>query len=197
MGIGNFFEKDIQSQVDSTSSGKPMTTNNQDDSISTASTRGLSDFSTFNGRIDIWTGAIRGLKEHPDILLTGTTPLKSGEIIGSYFPANAPAGNFHNSYLGILVSFGVPGLVILLIFLIMLAKASIKLSFTKLTDFNTLEARIIPAFLLFTLAEGMMEVFLFIEWSLNYVWIWFLFSAAIVFRISRSKDFWRNHVTTT
>lgn len=181
-------EAETQPQTDSLSNDKPEKINNPDDSMNIASTRGLSDFSTFNGRIDIWAGVIRGLKEHPDILITGTTPLKSGEIIGPYFPANAPAGNIHNSYLGVLVSFGAPGLAILVIFLVMLAKASIRLSFTKLTNKKTLEVRIIPAILLLTLAEGMMEVFLFVEWSLNYVWIWFLFSAAIVFRISRNKD---------
>lgn len=188
LNIDNSIETGIQPKVDTTATEKPAIVNDQEESIITASTRGLSDFNTFNGRIDIWLGTIKGLKEHPDILVTGTTPLKSGEIIGPYFPANAPAGNFHNSYLGILVSFGIPGLAILMAFLIMLARASFRLSFNNLTDPKTLANRIIPAILLFTLAEGMMEVFLFVEWSLNYVWIWFLFSAAIVFRLARSKD---------
>ena len=45
----------------------------------------------------------------------------------------------------------------------------------------------IPAILLFAVSESMMEVFLFVEFSLNVVWIWFMFAAGFVFRMQKSE----------
>lgn len=150
--------------------------------------RGLSDLVTLNGRTDIWLGTLNGLKENPDVLLYGATPLKSGAILGPYFPANSPIGNFHNSYLGIVAAFGLPGLLILAVFLVMLAISSLKLSFHALTDQASLWKRLIPAIVLLTVAEGMVEVFLFVDWSLNYVLMWFLLASAMVFRLQRGIE---------
>ena len=149
--------------------------------------RGLEGAESFNGRTAIWTGVLRGLKEKPDILLTGTTPLISSKVMAQYFPKNSPVGNFHNTFLASLVSFGIPGFAVILAFFVMLAISSARLSFTKLLDKDSLGARLIPAILLFAVSESMMEVFLFVEFSLNVVWIWFMFAAGFVFRMQKSE----------
>ena len=149
--------------------------------------RGLDKVDSFNGRTDIWKGTLQGLKENPDILLTGTTPIISGKVLASYFPEGSPIGNFHNSFVASLVSFGIPGFIVILAFFVMLAISSAQLSFTKLLDKDSLGARLIPAILLFAVSESMMEVFLFVEFSLNVVWIWFMFAAGFVFRMQKSE----------
>lgn len=149
--------------------------------------RGLEDADSFNGRTEIWKGTLQGLKENPDILLTGTTPIISGREMAPYFPEGSPIGNFHSSFVASLVSFGIPGFIVILAFFVMLAISSARLSFTKLLDKDSLGARLIPAILLFAVSESMMEVFLFVEFSLNVVWIWFMFAAGFVFRMQKSE----------
>lgn len=149
--------------------------------------RGLQNAESFNGRSDIWAGALEGLKENSDILLTGTTPIISGKVLASYFPAGSPIGNFHNSFVASLVSFGIPGFAVILAFFVMLAISAARLSFARLLDKDSLGARLIPALLLFAVSESMMEVFLFVEFSLNVVWIWFMFAAGFVFRMQKSE----------
>lgn len=149
--------------------------------------RGLDKVESFNGRTEIWKGTLHGLKENPDILLTGTTPIISGGVMAQYFPKNSPIGNFHNSFVASLVSFGIPGLAIILAFFVMLAIQAGRLSFSELKEKSSLGARLIPAILLFAVSESMMEVFLFVEFSLNVVWIWFMFAAGFVFRMQKSE----------
>ena len=152
-----------------------------------AASRGMTNADTFSGRTDIWLGTLKGLSEHPDLLLTGATPLLSSSIMAQYFPKGSPVGNFHNTYLASLVSFGIPGVVVILAFLVLLAIASAKLSFTNLKDADSLGVRLMPALLLFALPETMMEAFLFVEISLNVIWVWFLFTAGFVFRMQKSE----------
>ena len=153
----------------------------------TIADRGLEDADSFNGRTAIWAGTFKGLKKNPSILLTGTTPIISGKVMGPYFPKGSPVGNFHSSYVASLVSFGIPGVLMLLAFFVLLAVSSARLSFTKMLDKDSLGTRLIPAILLFAVAESTMEVFLFVEFSLNNVWIWFLFAAGFVFRMQKSE----------
>ncbi len=130
---------------------------------------------------------MQGLKENPDILLTGTTPIISGSVMAQYFPKNSPIGNFHNSFVASLVSFGIPGLAVILAFFVILAIQAGRLSFSGLKEKSSLGARMVPAILLFAVSESMMEVFLFVEFSLNVVWIWFMFAAGFVFRMQKSE----------
>ena len=107
---------------------KDVTTVSETDGAAVAS-RDLSDLDSFNGRTGIWLGTLKGIKEDPSILLTGTSPLISGQLMDPYFPPQAPDNNIHNSYLSWLVSYGVPGTLLLIAFLVLLAAASIKLTF--------------------------------------------------------------------
>ena len=105
--------------------------------------------------------------------------------MAKYFPAGSPVGNFHNSLLAVLIALGIPGLTLVLIFLVMLFIACARLSFRNLKDAGSLGTRIVPAVLIFTLAESMMESFLFTGYMPNIVWIWFMIAAGFVFRSHR------------
>ncbi len=152
------------------------------------SSRGLADIGTFNKRTDIWRGVLNGLKGERYILLLGTTPLASGDTMAQYFPKDSPIGNFHNSLLAILVALGIPGLLIVLVLLVLLMLACIRLSFSGMTDTGSLAERMVPAVLIFTLAESMMESFLFTAYSPNIVWVLFMLAAGYVFRMQRKND---------
>lgn len=104
-----------------------------------------------------------------------------------YFPANSPIGFFHNSLVGTLVAFGIPGLLLALIILLVAAVGSLRLSFGK-KQTQPLAVRMLPAILLFAVAEGMMEDFLFATNSLNIVWIWFMIAAGFILRLNRTEQ---------
>lgn len=154
----------------------------------TVSTRDLSDFSSFNGRTAIWAATFRGLRENPSILLTGTTPLTAGATMTPYFPANAPIGNFHNSYVAILVSFGFPGLLLVLALIVLLAVRGVQLIVRGLFDPQNLHALLLLSVLVFTLAESMMEQFLFVDGMPSVVWVWFMLAAGFTFCFSRNPQ---------
>lgn len=149
--------------------------------------RDLSDADSFNGRTDIWLGVWKGLLENPRILAYGTGPLMAGEATQRYFPADITPGLFHNSLLGTLVSFGIVGLLFALAFLALVFVAAFRFSFRELLNAETLAERMLPAMLLFTLAEGMMEDFLFAYTSLNIIWIWFMIAAGFVLRMVKRE----------
>jgi O-antigen ligase len=102
-----------------------------------------------------------------------------------YFPANSPIGNFHNSLVAVLVSFGVIGLLLVLALLLWLAVCSVRLMFRNLWDKSGLAERLVPAVLLFTVAESMMEQFLFTDGMPSMAWGWFLLSAGFLFCFDR------------
>ena len=106
--------------------------------------------------------------------------------MAEYFPEGSPVGNFHNSLLAILIAFGIPGLILVLAFIALLFVACARLSFRNMRDAGSLSTRIVPAVVIFALAESMMESFLFTGSMPNIVWIWFMIAAGYIFRSRRS-----------
>ncbi len=145
--------------------------------------RDLSDADSFNGRTDIWRGVLNGLIQNPKILAFGTGPAMASEVMAPYFPEGSPVGIFHNSLVGALVAFGVVGLLLILLLLVVIAVASLRLCFGK-KEAYPLALRLLPAVLLYTVAESMMEDFLFSNLSLNIVCVWFMLAAGFVLRLT-------------
>lgn len=91
--------------------------------------RSIDTTDTFNGRWGIWKGALRLLKAQPELLLTGTSaPLAAGMMNLYTDPGTKYFQHAHNLYLQTLVSWGIPGLLILLaviaMFLVQTARIS-------------------------------------------------------------------------
>ena len=149
--------------------------------------RDLSDADSFNGRTDIWLGVWNGIKQNPSIFAIGTGPWVASKVMAPYFPVNSPIGIFHNSMVGTLVAFGIPGLILAIAFLVLVAVSALRFSFGK-KQVQPLAVRMLPGILLFAVAEGMMEDFLFAVNSLNIVWIWFLIAAGFIFRLSKPNQ---------
>jgi len=148
--------------------------------------RDLSDADNFNGRTDIWLGVWNGLLENPKILAFGTGPTLASGVMTPYFPADSPIGIFHNSLLGTLVAFGVPGLILAVAFIALVARAAIRLSFGR-KQMQSLAVRMLPAVVLFAVSEGMMEDFLFSVCALNIVWVWFMIAAGFILRLGKEE----------
>ena len=124
--------------------------------------------------------------QNPKIFLVGTGPEMASAVMSPYFPPNSPIGIFHNSLVGAFVSYGVPGFILSVAFLAMAALASIRLAFGKTVN-QPLAVRLLPAIMLFAVAEGMMEDFLFTSTTLNIVWIWFMIAAGFIFRLGNQE----------
>ena len=91
--------------------------------------RSIDTTDAFNGRWGIWKGALRLLKAQPELLLTGTSaPLAAGMMNLYTDPGTKYFQHAHNLYLQTLVSWGIPGLLILLtviaMFLVQTARIS-------------------------------------------------------------------------
>lgn len=145
--------------------------------------RDLSDADSFNGRTDIWFAVVRGMLQNPELIAFGTGPVMSSEVMAPYFPEGSPVGIFHNSLVGAFVAYGAVGLLLTLLLLGFVATAALRLSFGKQNEYP-LWMRFLPAVLLFTLADSMMEDFLFENLSLNIVCVWFMLAAGFVLRLT-------------
>lgn len=161
-----------------------MQTQTQESGGETVAERDLSDADSFNGRTDIWLGALNGMRENPEMILFGGGPVKAAEVIAPYFPEGSPVGIFHNSLIGAFAAFGAPGLLLICAFLVLVAWAALRLSFGK-QDEQPLFLRFLPAILIFTFAESMMEDFMFENLSLNVVCVWFMIAAGFVLRLTQ------------
>lgn len=90
--------------------------------------RELAAENLFNNRQVIWRAALRLLKYEPRLLLTGTTtalsPVMTNLCIRPGEYAGMPFAHVHNIYLQTLVSWGLPGLVLLAAFLVVFLRSA-------------------------------------------------------------------------
>ena len=83
----------------------------------------------FNGRSVIWRAVVRMLRNHPSFLRTGITTGMSRDWMNYYVdvPVDKTFSHAHSILLQTLVSWGVPGLALLLLFLLLAGIASVRL----------------------------------------------------------------------
>ena len=74
-----------------------------------------------------------------------------------------------------------------MVFLVLVAVSAVKLSFGARHQALPIATRLLPAVLLFTFAEGMMEDFLFAYQALNVSWVWFMIAAGFVVYAIKKK----------
>lgn len=90
--------------------------------------RALEAGNLFNDRQIIWRAALRLLRYEPEFLLTGTTTALSPALTNLYVMpveyTGRPFAHVHNIYLQTLVSWGVPGLLLLGVFLLAFLRAA-------------------------------------------------------------------------
>ena len=88
-----------------------------------------------SGRVELWVAAIQSLKEDPGRIITGT--INPAILTDQYIREHMPESkygyreNHHNAYLDILMSSGLPGLLLIMCFLAVLVVKMIRLFFTE------------------------------------------------------------------
>lgn len=115
---------------------------------------------SLNGRTMIWKAGLNYLKDHPQALLTGV--MKSGiEGAAGYEQIGFHIYHMHNGPLQVLMVCGIPGLLLILYFLFLVLKASVRLFFAKEMKIQYRYLALLPVVLLvfatvenFPLASG-------------------------------------------
>lgn len=120
-------------------------------------TRELDDTTSVLQRFGIVVYALERLPEEPDVLLRGATPALSLEL---FIDPAAPYNHLHNAYLSVLLSYGIPGFLILAVLLIGLFVCLCRLLFSPRSDLP-LELRLLPGIVLTILAINFVESMLF------------------------------------
>lgn len=118
----------------------------------------LSDMKNLNNRTNIWINAFQALEEHPQYIVRGTAHIS--EALTRW---NNP--NTHNSWLEMLLGFGVPALLISLWFTFVAARGALLILFSSKTDlWQKVVAMLVGAMLI----AGILEPFLFAAYYTNH-----------------------------
>ena len=133
---------------------------------------------SMSGRTTIWKKALDTVKATPLTLLFGISPAQVGPVIGPQL--NIWTNLMHSSFVQILVSCGVVGLLLFLAFLVLLAVRCIRLFFRADTD--ALKAGYLPVLLVFLLLSAFLESFLVIFPTPFFASLWCFLCAGVVMR---------------
>lgn len=114
------------------------------------------DLRTFNGRTRIWLAAVKAIRDEPEILLRGTPDIKG--LVSEYY--TKPVGHAHNSWLQMLMSLGLPGLLAALVFTV---SGAVNAAFILLQRKFDLQKKVVAMLVLCLMVAGAMEPFLFVS----------------------------------
>ncbi len=135
---------------------------------SEATMRDLSDTKNISSRFAIWRYALDQLFDEKDVLLRGATPALS---LSMFMGPDLPYNHFHNAYLGVLLSYGMPGFLIMAAFLIYLLIQLFRLLFSARADLP-LAIRFLPVILLPILIINLFEEMLFTRSFVSELDVW-------------------------
>lgn len=115
----------------------------------------LHDLKTFTGRTGIWKAAFKALRDEPVLLLRGTEHVSAAIEEGGN-----PFGvlHSHNSWIEMLVGFGVPGLLLALYFTFLAVRGSLRVLFSWV---SSMWQKSVSLLVLCMLVAGILEPFLF------------------------------------
>lgn len=144
----------------------------------------VNDIGSLNGRTDIWKAAFAEISKDKSILLFGTSAGLVETVIGNY---ELHLGrNLHNSFLQALFALGIPGLVLMLVFLAYVFHASIRVFFADSLPSHA--EQVLPAALVAIVVLSCMESFLLIYPGTYFANMWFVFIAGFLCRLSEAPD---------
>jgi len=136
-------------------------------------------------RLDIWVYALERIPEEPDVLLRGATPVLSLEL---FIDPAAPYNHLHNAYLSVLLSYGIPGFLIMAALLLGLFVCLCRLLFSPRGDLP-LELRLLPGLVLTMLAINFVESMLFTRDFISEFDVWLAIIGG--FGVAFSRDYWK------
>lgn len=112
------------------------------------------DFWSFNGRTEIWADAAQGLRDHPEVLISGVKD--PGKFISQYYEDGV--AHAHNSWLQTLLRLGIVGLGFALVLTVLAIRDCIQLMFLKK---STLMQKVICMQVICLLGSEFFEPYLF------------------------------------
>lgn len=113
----------------------------------------------FNGRNHVWKAAFEVVAEDPIILLTGTGQANLMNLVNQHTPKYYD--HLHNIFLQTLLTVGIPGLLLVVTFLVRMLLLSLRL-FLDTSTHTTLAQRFLPATLVTCLIIGLAESHFFV-----------------------------------
>jgi len=135
---------------------------------SSAAIRDYSNTTTVDQRFGIWRFALSKFSQEKDVWLRGATPALSHQI---FLNPATQYNHLHNSYLSVLLGFGVPGFILMVAFLVYLITSLCKLLFSRQDDL-AIHAKFLPIIILPILACGFMEEILFTCNFVSHLDVW-------------------------
>ena len=87
--------------------------------------------STLSSRTEIWSGGIRALLSHPQAILLGFPPDTGMETINRFIQPESHISHMHSGFMEMLVSFGLPGLILLAVLCVIILKRCCRLFFSS------------------------------------------------------------------
>lgn len=120
---------DTEEDADTEETAAPRSTNTQ----STVQRRPITmDENMLTQRQFAWQAVYRYIRQHPEMLLYGTSVvMPMAEVNPLADIENAAWDHAHNIYIQILLECGIPGIILLVLFLYSLARAALRLFFSK------------------------------------------------------------------
>lgn len=128
---------------------------------------------TFTDRTLIWKAVFKNMDDDPVSWLTGiTVPMAPYVFVQDVYEGrpDKPAVHAHNGYIESLWLYGIPGAILLAVMLVSWIISGLKLFFSKDEFLGT--ERLVVAFAVAAMAEGMVEVFPFpftVDWTLTFM----------------------------
>lgn len=142
----------------------------------------LNDLKTLNGRTEIWKAALRAVRDQPSILLKGVRDI--GPTV-TYGGNPFPVEHAHNSWMEMLVGFGLPGLLMALYFTWIAVKNALILLLREETG---MWKKCVAMLTLCLLVTGALEPFLFTGY------VYYNFINVIFFLCTGYLDQWREEL---
>lgn len=121
----------MESTVAPTPVETPAQADAQDGADSQLESRDYGSMGEVMPRIHVWLGSLRMLADRPDTLLFGVTRKGLWENVGAYEPEMYALTHLHNAYLQTLVAGGLPSLLLLIAFGVVVGKRAFKLLFGR------------------------------------------------------------------
>lgn len=142
---------------------------------------------TIDSRVQAFSFAVGQLKNNPDVLYRGCTPVKVWELFLKPGEGILPVAqaHTHNGYLGVFLSYGIVGILLFLVLLILDFIASVRLLFTKEKGVPA-ACRYLPAVLLQILMINMMDEMLYTQNYVSAACVWFMIISGFVLSISQN-----------
>lgn len=139
----------------------------------------LIDVGTFGVRTQIWDATVRAIQENPALLLWGTSDPES-QIAPL---CTVPATHTHNTWLEMLIRFGIPGFVISVVLTIMAIRSAFVVLFHKDSD---IWEKNIAMLVLCLLIVGVLEPFLYnADGNFHFINVFFFLCLGYLFEWAR------------